>query len=92
MKGDSEKDKTDRLRGRRKKKSAQRLRYKEKERNRKAVEKANPGMGNRHAKERVLRDLKTAEKEGTVSLVRNAITFLVVIALHGIIHRALNCF
>lgn len=69
MKGTTEKAKTDRLRERRKKKSAQRVRHKERERTEKAVDKANPGLGNKHAKARVLHNLQKAEKEGTVSLV-----------------------
>lgn len=69
LKGTTEKEKTDRLRERRKKKSTQRVRHKERERTEKAVDKANPGLGNVHAKTRVLRNLQKAEKEGTVSLV-----------------------
>lgn len=70
LKGATEKEKTDRLRERRKKKSEQRVRHKERERAEKAVDKANPGLGNKHAKVRVLQNLQKAEKEGTVSLVR----------------------
>lgn len=69
LKGKTEKEKTDLLRERRKKKSAQRVRHKERERTEKAVDKANPGLGNKHAKARVLQNLQKAEKEGTVSLV-----------------------
>ncbi len=69
LKGTTEKEKTDRLRERRKKKSAQRVRHKERERTEKAVDKVNPGLGNKHAKARVLHNLQKAEKEGTVSLV-----------------------
>lgn len=65
----TEKEKTDRLRERRKKKAAQRIRQKEKERNEKIVDKANPGLGNKHAKNNALRKLEQAEKEGTVTLV-----------------------
>ena len=65
----TEKEKTDRLRERRKKKSAQRIRHKEKERIEKAVDKANPGLGNKHAKNNALRKLEQAEKEGAVTLV-----------------------
>ena len=71
LKGTTEKEKTDRLRERRKKKSEQRVRHKERERVEKAVDKANPGLGNKHAKVRVLQNLKKAEKDGTVSLVRH---------------------
>nr|SVE73675.1 EOG090X09DZ [Daphnia atkinsoni] len=70
LKGTTEKEKTDRLRERRKKKSTQRVRHKERERTEKAVDKANPGLGNVHAKTRVLRNLQKAEKEGTVSLIK----------------------
>nr|SVE78979.1 EOG090X09DZ [Daphnia lumholtzi] len=70
LKGKTEKEKTDLLRERRKKKSAQRVRHKERERTEKAVDKANPGLGNKHAKARVLRNLQKAEKEGTVSLIK----------------------
>nr|SVE74300.1 EOG090X09DZ [Daphnia barbata] len=71
LKGATEKEKTDRLRERRKKKKAQRVRHKERERIQKAVDKANPGMGNKHAKARVILNLQKAEKEGTVSLIRD---------------------
>lgn len=70
LKGKTEKEKTDLLRERRKKKSAQRVRHKERERTEKAVDKANPGLGNKHAKARVLQNLQKAEKEGTVSLIK----------------------
>nr|SVE70542.1 EOG090X09DZ [Daphnia similis]SVE71167.1 EOG090X09DZ [Daphnia similis]SVE72425.1 EOG090X09DZ [Daphnia similis] len=70
LKGKTEKEKTDLLRERRKKKSAQRVRHKERERTEKAVDKANPGLGNKHAKARVIRNLQKAEKEGTVSLIK----------------------
>lgn len=69
LKGDGEKDKTDRLRERRKKKAAQRTRHREKERAAKAVDKANPGLGNKHAKIQALQRLQKAEKEGAVSIV-----------------------
>lgn len=69
LKSSTEKEKTDRLRDRRKKKAAQRLRHKEKERAEKAVSKANPGLGNPHARNRALQQLQKAEKEGTISLV-----------------------
>nr|CAG4651140.1 EOG090X09DZ [Simocephalus serrulatus]SVE94357.1 EOG090X09DZ [Simocephalus serrulatus] len=71
LKGTTEKEKTDRLRERRKKKSAQRVRQKERERVEKVVDKANPGLGNKHAKVRVLQNLQKAEKEGTVSLIKD---------------------
>jgi len=67
----TEKEKTDRLRERRKKKAAQRLRHKEKERIEKAVDKANPGLGNKHAKNNALRKLEQSEKEGTVTLIKD---------------------
>nr|CAG4649497.1 EOG090X09DZ [Scapholeberis mucronata]SVE93737.1 EOG090X09DZ [Scapholeberis mucronata] len=72
LKGSTEKEKTDRLRERRKKKVAQRVRHKERERTEKAVDKANPGPGNKHAKARVLQNLEKAEKEGTVSLIKES--------------------
>jgi U3 small nucleolar RNA-associated protein MPP10 len=75
LKGTTEKEKTDRLRERRKKKIVQRVRHKERERTEKAVDKVNPGLGNKHAKARVLHNLKKAEKEGTVSLV--SFTFII---------------
>nr|CAG4643346.1 EOG090X09DZ [Ilyocryptus agilis] len=71
VKSTSEKEKTDRLRERRKKKAAQRLKHREKERLEKAVNKANPGMGNKHARERAIQQLQKAEKEGTVSLIKD---------------------
>merc|ERR1712071_160979 len=70
-KSTTEKEKTDRLRERRKKKSAQRIRHKEAERIEKAVDKANPGLGNKHAKNNALRQLQQAEKEGTVTLIKD---------------------
>merc|ERR1712071_644203 len=54
-----------------KKKSAQRIRHKEAERIEKAVDKANPGLGNKHAKNNALRQLQQAEKEGTVTLIKD---------------------
>nr|CAG4642641.1 EOG090X09DZ [Evadne anonyx] len=67
----AEKEKTDRLRERRKKKKDQRIRHKEKERLEKLVDKANPGLGNKHAKDNALRKLEQAEKEGTVTLIKD---------------------
>ena len=64
-----EKEKTDRLRERRKKKLLQGKRRKERELAEKAVDKANPGLGNKHAKLQTLRQLQRAEKEGTVTMV-----------------------
>lgn len=78
MKGTTEKAKTDRLRERRNKKTAQRVRQKERERTEKAVDKANPGLGNKHAKVRVMQSLQKAEKEGTVSLVCRLLCRLVI--------------
>ena len=69
MKGKTEREKTDRLRERRKKKATQRVRQKERERVEKAVDKANPGLGNKHSRARVLSSLQKAEKEGGVSVV-----------------------
>ena len=69
LKGTTEREKTDRLRERRKKKATQRVRQKERERVEKAVDKANPGLGNKHARAHVLHSLQKAEKEGTVSVV-----------------------
>ena len=69
LKSTTEKEKTDRLRERRQKKASQRMKQKERERVEKAVSKANPGLGNKHARNRVLEKLQKAEKEGTVSLV-----------------------
>ena len=45
------------------------MRQKERERVEKAVDKANPGLGNKHARAHVLHSLQKAEKEGTVSVV-----------------------
>jgi hypothetical protein len=69
VKSGVEKEKTDRLRERRKKKLLQGKRQKERELVEKAVDKANPGLGNKHAKLRTIRQLQKAEKEGTVTLV-----------------------
>ena len=81
LKTATEKEKTDRLRERRKKKRAQRIRHKEREKAEKAVDKANPGLGNKHAKLRALRQLEQAEKEGTVTLVLSSIYHLIVALL-----------
>jgi len=78
----TEKEKTDRLRERRKKKAAQRLRHKEKERIEKAVDKANPGLGNKHAKNNALRKLEQSEKEGTVTLVTISLVLLVMCLIY----------
>ena len=63
---DREKSKTDRKRDKREKKAKLKAKIKEKERKEKLVAKINPGLGNKYSKEKALRQLEEAEKQGTV--------------------------
>ena len=63
---DKEKTKTDRKREKRDKKAKLKAKIKEKERKEKLVAKINPGLGNKYSKEKALRQLEEAEKQGTV--------------------------
>jgi U3 small nucleolar RNA-associated protein MPP10 len=69
--GSTEKTETDRKRDRRQKKQKQRLREKEKERKMRLVEKLNPGLGNKHSKKKVLKDIEKAEKEGKLVTIKS---------------------
>ena len=69
--GATERSDTDRKRDRRQKKLKQRLREKEKEKKTRLVEKLNPGLGNKHSKKKVLRDIEKAEKEGKVVTIKS---------------------
>lgn len=71
FKGKNERTDTDKKRERRKKKMAQRERQKEKNKRQKAVEKINPGLGNKYSKERALRELeKQSKTSSNVQLVQ----------------------
>merc|ERR1719342_1286896 len=63
---DKEKTKTDRKREKREKKAKLKAKIKDKERKEKLVSKLNPGLGNKYSKEKALRQLEEAEKQGTV--------------------------
>ena len=68
MKGDTEKTKEDKKADRRAKKTEKRIRIREKEKRQKLVEKLNPGLGNKYAKEKAMKDLEKQSK-GTRSAV-----------------------
>lgn len=71
LKGKGERTATDKKRERRQKKAAKRERQREKEKRQKAVEKVNPGLGNKYSKERAMRDLEKQSKVlGNVELVK----------------------
>ena len=63
---DKEKTKTDRKREKREKKAKLKAKIKEKERKEKLVSKLNPGLGNKYSKEKALKQLEEAEKQGKV--------------------------
>ena len=88
VKSKDEKEKTDRLRERRKKKLLQGKREKERKQLEKAVDAANPGLGNKHAKERTLRQLQQAEKDGTITVVCHFFLLSVSFFLHSFICRS----
>ena len=69
--GSTEKSETDKKRERRQKKQKQRLREKEKEKKEKLLEKLNPGLGNKHSKKKVLKDIEKAEKEGKLVTIKS---------------------
>jgi U3 small nucleolar RNA-associated protein MPP10 len=69
--GSTEKSDTDKNRERRMKKMKQRLREKEKEKKERLVEKLNPGLGNKHSKKKVLKDIEKAEKEGKLVTIKS---------------------
>ena len=72
--GLTERTETDRKRARRDKKLRQREKQKHKEKKEKLMEKLNPGLGNKYAKERALKDLEKQSK-----LVKSGVTVLKVI-------------
>ena len=61
-----EKTKTDRKRDKREKKAKLKAKIKDKERKEKLVAKLNPGLGNKYSKEKALKQLEDAEKQGHV--------------------------
>merc|ERR1719510_1198822 len=63
---DREKTKTDRKRDKREKKAKLKAKIKEKERKEKLVAKIKPGLGNKYSKEKALKKLEEAEKQGQV--------------------------
>ena len=63
---DREKTKTDRKRDKREKKAKLKAKIKDKERKEKLVAKLNPGLGNKYSKEKALKQLEDAEKQGHV--------------------------
>ena len=69
--GATERSDTDRKRDRRQKKMMQRLREKERDKKNRLVEKLNPGLGNKHSKKKVLKDIERAEKEGKVVTIKS---------------------
>ena len=71
-KGDTEKDTTDRKRERRDKKKSQRAKQKAKEKKAKLVEKMDPGLGNKYAKEKAMKDLEKQSKHSKgVTLIKD---------------------
>merc|ERR1712025_534224 len=63
---DKEKTQTDRKREKREKKAKLKAKIKDKERKEKLVSKSNPGLGNKYSKEKALKKLEEAEKQGQV--------------------------
>ena len=63
---DKEKTQTDRKRAKREKKAKVKAKIKDKERKEKLVAKANPGLGNKYSKEKMMKQLEAAEKQGGV--------------------------
>ena len=63
---DKEKTKTDRKREKREKKAKLKAKIKDKERKEKLVAKAKPGLGNKYSKEKMMKQLEAAEKQGSV--------------------------
>ena len=61
-----EKTKTDRKREKREKKAKLKAKIKDKERKEKLVAKAKPGLGNKYSKEKMMKQLEAAEKQGSV--------------------------
>lgn len=71
LKGDTEKTDTDRKRERRTKKLKQRLKAKEQTKKKKLVNKLKPGLGNKYAKQKALKDLEKESKTSkNISVVK----------------------
>ena len=69
--GASERTETDKKRDRRLKKSKQRKVEKAKRQKEKLVDKLNPGLGNKHSKKAVMKQIEQAEKEGKVKTIKD---------------------
>ncbi len=61
--GQSERTETDKKRARREKKQRQRQKQAQREKKKKLLEKMNPGLGNKYAKERAMKDLEKQSKQ-----------------------------
>ena len=71
LKGDTEKTDTDKKRERRSKKLKQRLKAKEQLKKKKLVNKLNPGLGNKYAKKKALKELEKESKSSkNISVVK----------------------
>lgn len=71
LKGDTEKTDTDKKRERRTKKLKQKLKAKEKIKKKKLVNKLNPGLGNKYAKQKALKELEKESKSSkNISVVK----------------------
>lgn len=66
LKEDEEKTKTDKKRQRREKKAIKRAAIKEREKREALVAKINPGLGNKYSKQKAIKKLEEAEKQGKV--------------------------
>lgn len=71
LKEGEDRDKTDKNRERRDKKSKKRAARKERENREKLIDKINPGMGNKYSKERALREIEEAEKQGKLTTIKD---------------------
>jgi len=71
LKEGEDRDKTDKNRERRDKKAKKRAVRKERENREKLIDKINPGMGNKYSKQRALREVEEAEKQGKLSTIKD---------------------
>ena len=85
--GLTERTETDRKRARRDKKLRQREKQKHKEKKEKLMEKLNPGLGNKYAKERALKDLEKQSKLGKSGVTVLKVIFVFLCAYF----RGRNC-
>jgi U3 small nucleolar RNA-associated protein MPP10 len=69
---DAEKTETDKKRERREKKAKKSAVRKNRERKEALVEKMNPGLGNKYSKQKALKKVEEAEKQGKVSTIKGA--------------------